>query len=56
MGVQMMQEIKKCIKTESPLQTTCISIILVEFEFILSPWIIIHDIGQVNYYTITHYN
>jgi hypothetical protein len=26
------------------------------FRFISSPWIIIHDIGQVNYYTITHYN
>jgi hypothetical protein len=26
------------------------------FRFISSPWIIIHDVGQVNYYTITHYN
>jgi hypothetical protein len=26
-----------------------------EFEFISSPWIIIHDIGQVNYYTITYW-
>jgi hypothetical protein len=26
------------------------------FRFISSPWIIIDDIGQVNYYTITHYN
>jgi hypothetical protein len=26
------------------------------FRCISSPWIIIHDIGQVNHYTVTHYN
>jgi hypothetical protein len=25
-----------------------------EFEFILSPWIIIHDVGQVKYYRLQY--
>jgi hypothetical protein len=26
------------------------------FRCISPPWIIVHDIGQVSYHTITHYN